>query len=315
MPGSTAIDVAIGLAFVYVVLSLVCSIANETVASVLGWRAKFLREGLANLLTNPRIDERTARLDQVERDLRAFFRSPLVAPMVRHDAGFRRQKTSYPSYVPARTFVASMLEGARAAVGAQAKLGELVQRVPDGRVRDAFVEIAQRVGEDESRFQAHAEQWYDDTMERVSGWYKRRVQLAIWLWALALAIALNADTIRIARTLWTDKAVRAAVVQQAQNPVSSDDRFGAVARSVGRLDAVKVPMGWTEANSPHSLWQGFSKALGILITAAALSLGAPFWFDVLSKVARLRGSGAPPPATDAVRRGEGEETRKGPQVR
>jgi len=43
----------------------------------------------------------------------------------------------------------------------------------------------------------------------------------------------------------------------------------------------------------------------------ALSFGAPFWFDTLSKLARLRNSGAPPPASDAVRRGEGEETRAG----
>jgi hypothetical protein len=43
-------------------------------------------------------------------------------------------------------------------------------------------------------------------------------------------------------------------------------------------------------------------------------LGAPFWFDTLSKVARLRNSGAPPPASDAVRHGEGEETRRGPTV-
>ncbi len=41
-------------------------------------------------------------------------------------------------------------------------------------------------------------------------------------------------------------------------------------------------------------------------------LGAPFWFDLLSKVARIRATGAPPPASDAVRSGEGEQTRAGP---
>jgi len=48
------------------------------------------------------------------------------------------------------------------------------------------------------------------------------------------------------------------------------------------------------------------------VTVIAVSFGAPFWFDALSKIARLRGTGAPPPATDAVRRGEGEERRSGP---
>jgi hypothetical protein len=45
-----ALDVALGLIFVYLVLALVCSALNEAVASALGWRAKFLRAGIANLL-------------------------------------------------------------------------------------------------------------------------------------------------------------------------------------------------------------------------------------------------------------------------
>jgi hypothetical protein len=44
------------------------------------------------------------------------------------------------------------------------------------------------------------------------------------------------------------------------------------------------------------------------LTAAALTLAAPFWFDMLSKIARIRSAGAPPPASDAVRKGEGEQT-------
>ncbi|MGH3115158.1 MAG: hypothetical protein ACRDOP_16980, partial [Gaiellaceae bacterium] len=55
-------------------------------------------------------------------------------------------------------------------------------------------------------------------------------------------------------------------------------------------------------------------ALGLLLTAAALTLGAPFWFDMLSKVARIRSAGAPPPASDSIRKGEGEQTRAGSQV-
>ena len=48
-------------------------------------------------------------------------------------------------------------------------------------------------------------------------------------------------------------------------------------------------------------------AIGLSITAVAVTFGAPFWFDTLSKLARLRTSGAPPPASDAVRHSEGEE--------
>jgi hypothetical protein len=59
------------------------------------------------------------------------------------------------------------------------------------------------------------------------------------------------------------------------------------------------------------IWALLSKLIGLSLTAVAITFGAPFWFDTLSKLARLRNSGAPPPASDAVRRGEGEETRRG----
>ena len=49
-----ALDVAIGLAFVYFLLSTVCSAFNEGIATVLGWRAKTLEDAIRNLLGEPK---------------------------------------------------------------------------------------------------------------------------------------------------------------------------------------------------------------------------------------------------------------------
>jgi hypothetical protein len=40
------------------------------------------------------------------------------------------------------------------------------------------------------------------------------------------------------------------------------------------------------------------KILGLLVTGFALSLGAPFWFDLLGKVSNLRGAGPAAPTAD-----------------
>lgn len=155
-------------------------------------------------------------------------------------------------------------------------------------------------------------------MERVSGWYRRRVQVVMWIVAIVAVLALNADTIRITQQLWSDKAVRAAVVARAggaaQQPLSTPQGgLGNIATTVDELQQLSIPMGWSIEQRPEGGGQWIVrillKALGLLLTAAALSMGAPFWFDVLSKVARLRSAGAPPPATDALRHGEGEEAR------
>src|SRR4051794_6058900 len=144
MPTSVAVDVAIGLAFVYFILSLVCSVANETVAAMLGWRAKFLRKGLVNMFLDTSVEDAGARAKKVEADVDTLFRTSLIAPMVRDDVGRWRKKTHYPSYIPAKTFVGAVLEGARAAAGAEAEVAKLVQHVPPGRIRDAFLEICRR---------------------------------------------------------------------------------------------------------------------------------------------------------------------------
>ncbi len=58
-------------------------------------------------------------------------------------------------------------------------------------------------------------QWFDDTMDRLSGWYKRNVQLVLFALGLAFAAALNVSTIEIARALWTQPLLRDVVVQSA----------------------------------------------------------------------------------------------------
>ena len=45
------------------------------------------------------------------------------------------------------------------------------------------------------------EDWYDSAMDRVAGWYKKRTQFILFAIGLVLAVALNVDTITIAKHL------------------------------------------------------------------------------------------------------------------
>jgi hypothetical protein len=92
--------------------------------------------------------------------------------------------------------------------------------------------------------------------------------------------------------------------------------------AVQKLRSLPVPLGWHFKKNPSDpqgfpfrpwrTYDFFAKLLGLLLTTFALSLGAPFWFDTLSRIARLRNSGTPPPTTDGVRSGEGDQQRAGP---
>ena len=131
------------------------------------------------------------------------------------------------------------------------KLGDSIEAIPSKPVQDALKALLTSAQGDAVYFRHSVEQWYDDQMERVSGWYRRRIQKVLWILAFAVVIALNADTLQIAKRLWVDPTQRAAIVSQAQNATSSS-----------REQPVK------ELRSFPSLWAGTWRACATIRKAS-----------------------------------------------
>jgi hypothetical protein len=125
--------------------------------------------------------------------------------------------------------------------------------------------------------------WFDNAMDRVSGWYKRWTQLIGFIIALILAAALNIDAVEVGTVLWEQPKLAADVVK-ASTSTSADD-----AKLLHSLDTT-FPVGWP-LKSDETLGIAF---VGWLITALSTLFGAPFWFDLLQTVIRLKGSGPSP---------------------
>jgi hypothetical protein len=317
MANFTALEVVIGLAFVYFVLSLICSAVTETISSIQRTRAKMLVPAIENLLSGSNtITEEGKKLAEL------FWNHPLVQGLVRPSAP--NTKTSAvaagkgPAYVPAGTFVSALIDvGARNTPAAQAapdgslnsvvvgtSLIDSIDAIPSAPLREALLAIYRDAGGELGPFRAAAEKWYDDSMDRVSGWYKRHVQAMLWVIAILVVVFLNVDTIQIANTLWKDPTARAAVVASADATVKQGQKPPSVGAAVSSLD---LPLGWRlhfgkgRQEIPNHTLGVIAKLIGLLLTAAALSLGAPFWFDLLSKFMRVRGTGPPPaPSTSTA---------------
>jgi hypothetical protein len=240
-----ALDVAIGLAFLFFLLSTVCSGINEGIASFLGWRAKTLEDAVGNLLAHGEWKE--------ERDDKAHHRD-LATELFEH----WRVKAAMES-------------------------------LPEGQARALVYKAAINADGTLEGFRRQVETGFDDAMERASGWYKRKVQFTVVVLAALLTFGLNVDSVRIGSRLWSDKPVRTAVAAKAA--AASDSQKAADA--VDTVDQLKLPLGWGANNAPDSVGSALRRIPGWLISIAALSLGASFWFDLLSRVARLRGSGVP----------------------
>src|SRR6185369_2817433 len=80
--------------------------------------------------------------------------------------------------------------------------------------------------------------WFDAEMDRVSGWYKRHTQRLLLVIGVVIVLSVNIDTVAIARTLWTDPQVRAAVSAAAEADVQANS--GAAAPSTAVVCSTKT---------------------------------------------------------------------------
>ena len=73
--------------------------------------------------------------------------------------------------------------------------------------------------------------WFDESMNRVSGWYRRRTQIIILAIGAVVTVSANASTVHVVRDLWQDDALRYSVAQEAlaaaSTTQSSDSLHGA----------------------------------------------------------------------------------------
>ncbi len=303
LTGLTALDVAIGLAFLFFLLSIVCSAIMEAIASVFKLRAKDLERGLRQLLADGQEAKETRA--QIATELRDFFDKPRVRALVDPPRWWRKPRR--PSYIPARVFALTLLDTfAPSTDGADnrdilARARDSVATIENSTVQTMVADAIAEAQYSVLKFRQAIERSFDEVMDRVSGWYKRRAQLILAAIAVVVAMSVNADSFTIGERLWKDDALRAAVVAQAQRQEDAtsckqqDDAeqtpVDRAAECVDRVEELGLPVGWTDDTTPDSVAGWLGKVGGLLVTAFALTLGAPFWFDLLGKFARLRSTG------------------------
>jgi hypothetical protein len=136
--------------------------------------------------------------------------------------------------------------------------------------------------------QARIEKWFTDSGERLSGAYKRSSYLSLLIISLLVCFVFGVDSIRLVASLYSDPNAAQRVAQAAA---------GAAQQKSTPITAPAVPLGWYSPPDGKSPWQdsGFwSYVAGCGITSLALTLGAPFWFDMISLFVNPRQTGDPP---------------------
>ena len=298
MFNSNILDVAVGLVFVFLLLSLISSAANELIEAFLKRRAVYLEKGIKELVGSTNL--------ATSKDLvRKIYEHGLINALYRGDY-VNTPKSELPSYIPARNFALALIDIWKS----RDKLGVALPSNVE-KAMNAFEKVAEGKAE---VLRQEVENWYNSSMDRVSGWYKRRTQVIVLLLGTAITILVNADCIAIAKRLSTDTNMRQAATRLAEDTAKqsapqgqsgqgattgsqsqSDITLSEIRKNLNSLSGIGLPLGWDPApKSLKEVGNGIAGHwIGWLITALAVSLGAPFWFDVLNKIIVVRSTVKP----------------------
>lgn len=403
MSNNTTLEVAIGLVFIYLLYSLLATTVKEFVATLFDYRARMLERGLEQMLDgknhsyywwdrlwntiNPANKRKPGGKFYQKTHL---FTNRISCHPLYVRAGGNSRFSKKPSYLPADVFSDILVDELKTK-GKFPLLKDIADNVikrsedPDDPLNKDLQRILslhiEQANGDLQRFKLIVENWYNDTMDRVSGWYKKQANYILFLIGFIMALVFNASTIEIVNLLSTNQTVREKLAsnataymqskQQAVSPGNSaekidsllknDSSFQQAKQSLQKIDSLYnadiksnnslMGLGWGDygftkdtiayrgrmhtyildsaayktdsaaymathknaagkpARPPYPAMPGFwsklwfilfstfsslHKWLGFLITALAVSLGAPFWFDLLNKFINLRVSGTKP---------------------
>jgi hypothetical protein len=318
MFGSQILEVAIGVIFVFVLVSTMCSMIREGIEAWLKTRAAYLEYGIRELLHDK----------QANGIAQSFYTHPLIYSL--YSAKYRRGRIkdkpgvltkghNLPSYIPAKNFALALMDiAARGPADkngtnsdAQAPSISLdsirsnIAHIGNPAVQRVLLTAIDSAQGDLNRAQANIEAWYDSGMDRVSGWYKRSTQTIIFCIGLVISIGLNVNTITIGDYLYRNDMARAAIVARAE-AAAKDPKFrNDYQAAKAELESVRLPIGWSDGwgaprpgydwtRKSFAFWNHlFGPIIGWLLTAFAVTLGAPFWFDILNKVMVIRSTVKP----------------------
>jgi hypothetical protein len=291
------VEVALGLAAVYLVFSLLCSTLVEFIAGLLSLRGKQLERGIRYLVEDQQLSNNLLQHSMLSK---------------------LSDKYRKASYIPADNFRIALIDSLQLYSDKEKTLLECLQELPQGGLRQSLTAMWLDSNNDESVFKDKIENWFTGNMVRVSGWYKRQIQKTLLLVAFILAAGMNIDSIRIARDIPHDNELRSEMVkllpklipQQglfSENNVltSTDDsaeaellkqRYQVLQRTTNELETLELPIGWHGFGFISQSFQWFDWLLmifGWFISAFAASMGADFWFSSIGKVINLRSGGKP----------------------
>jgi hypothetical protein len=316
MSQNVTLDVAIGLILLVLIASLLGSAIVETVGGFFHRRSKNLWDTIDLMLGEMRMGGDEEKL--VDRIYRQPFVTKLVQPKAQPlypkelagdeasldvravkpglDTNERKRRFHGPQHIAPEAFASAFIDAIQPGGNVEASVEKLKQTVAGlpPAISEPIGALLADVGEDFVAARGRVERWYQDHMQAVSVWYRRQTRYFLFAAGLVIAVVANLDPVAATTTLYRDEALRESVLDQAQtigataceDEDGSDAQIDCLRTELG--GAVAFPVGWSGADHSFGAWS--QRLIGWILVAGAVTVGAPFWFDLLRRALAHRKS-------------------------
>ncbi len=297
------LEVIVGMIFTFMLLSLLGTTFNELVSAWRGWRGFYMEEALKRLLEfrdNPEVFHK-------------FKQNAMFRQLMQHKAPLRVSQA--PAYLSAANFSSILSNVLKKKNEAVQSADDFLQGLPEeSQLRQVLEQFKEEGHTSVEAFKSRLQAWFDDVMYQSSGWYKRHLQFVTFFVGLGIAGILNADSFQIYQNLNANAVNRqklAALATAFSNnnqtlpapasptdTVANGEKKNPINTFLNTAEFKETSnilgLGWQPNDLFVSPKAWLLRVLGWFITALAISLGAPFWFDVLKKIITIQSTGNVP---------------------
>ena len=299
MSYSQILEVAIGLVLVYYLLGSIVSWITTMIIEMQETRGQVLEEYLKKTVGTKTIKDLKTGKNKVVNILADQYQIQSLQP-IKYKSPLSVfgavTESKMVEKIPASTLVDAFFDvtglTGRPKMEA-AELKNIINALPNSEGKQAMLKWIDQGVTNVNTFQARANPYFTGIIDQAACKFKANARSFVIILSIAITLVLGTDSIQLAKDLWNNAELRAITAVQADALVQQGTQaldLDAIIEELGKLSIVKF--GWwqmegalpTDANAMD--WIGFVllKLLGLSLTAAAVSQGSSFWYDIMKKL-------------------------------
>jgi hypothetical protein len=357
---NTFLETGISLVLIFFIFSIITYVIQELIAVNLKYRSKMMWKSMSQLMDGFILDGRIKLMKALPTGNTSntdnFYGHAQIQSL-------QKNLNKLPHYIPAANFALAVMDiiakkapNSTGVLFTDFKAGLQAFVNSKGNLYEVLKNLADTSGNIEE-LQKKIEDWFNNYMQRVTGWYQSHTVASVRIIAVVIALIFNINVINLARIIYNDGRLRSSLVAMSETVVDNaqpitqlytktfekenaareaafkaridsakadekkaieherdsvmdalakkytDENIAAIKSLTSNLDSAGLPLGWKKTmlyaqingKPGSSMVINFLMMLaGLLIGAGCISMGAPFWFDMLNKLVNVRRSGVKP---------------------